>query len=78
MVIYFKVAHHIYIGLYHMHTCSIRSGGVVYEVIEEPQEPQEQAPQQEICEHPAQGPVHPSTEQQPEGKPRCMSYYFKL
>ena len=78
MVIYFKVAHHIYIILYHMHTCSIRSGGVVYEMIAEPHEPQEQAPQQEICEHPAQGLVHPSTELQPEGKPRCMSYYFKL
>ena len=50
----------------------------MYEVIAEPQEPQEQAPQQEICEHPAQGLVHPSTELQPEGKPRCMSYYFKL
>ena len=45
--------------------------GAVYEVIAGPQE---QAPQQEICEHPAQGPVHPSTEQQPEGKPRCTSY----
>ena len=53
---------------------------VVYEVVAEPQELQGQAPQQEqeIRENPAQGPVHPGTEQQPEGKPRCMSYYFKL
>ena len=51
---------------------------VVYEVVAEPQESQGQAPQQEVCEHPAQGPVQPSTEQHLEGKPRCMSYYFKL
>ena len=51
---------------------------VVYEVVEEPQEPLEQAQQEERREAPAQGPVHPSAEQQLEGKPRCMSYYFKL
>ena len=51
---------------------------VVYEVVAEPQEPLEQAQQEERREAPAQGPVHPSAEQQPEGKPRCMSYYFKL
>ena len=51
---------------------------VVYEVVAEPQEPLEQAQQEERREAPAQGPVHPSTEQQPEGEPRCMFYYFKL
>ena len=47
----------------------------MYEVVAEPQG---QAPQQEVLEESAQGPVHLGTEQQPEGKPRCMSYYFKL
>ena len=47
---------------------------VVYEVVAEPQEPQGQAPQQEERrENQAQGPVDPSTEQQSQGKPRCMS-----
>ena len=43
---------------------------VVFEVVTEPQEPLEQEEGREI---PAQGPVHPSTEQQPEGKPRCIT-----
>jgi len=51
---------------------------VVYEVVAEPQEPLEQAQQQERRENLAQGPVHHSTEQQTEGKPRCMSYYLKF
>ena len=51
---------------------------VVYEVVAEPQEPQGQAPQQEDRAESAQGPSHPSTEQQTQGKPRCMYYYFKL
>ena len=51
--------------------------GVIYEVIAEPKEHPEQA-QQEVHKDSAQGPVDPSSEQQPEGKPRCMSYYFKL
>ena len=51
---------------------------VIYEVVAEPQEPQGQAPQQEGREESARGPSHPSTEQQTQGKPRCMSYYFKL
>jgi len=50
----------------------------VYEVVAEPQEPQGQAPQQEDRGEQAQGSSHPSTEQQTQGKPRCMSYYFKL
>ena len=51
----------------------------MYEVVAEPQEPQGQALQQEDREEPAQGPIEPSPEQQqPEGKPRCMPYYFKL
>jgi len=51
--------------------------GVIYEVIVEPQEHPEQA-QQEVHEHPARGLVDSSSEQRPEGKPRCMSYYFNL
>ena len=51
---------------------------VVFEVVAEPPEPLGQAQQEERREAQAQGPVHPSAEQQPEGKPRCMSYYFKL
>ena len=51
---------------------------VVY-VVTEPQEQPEQA-QEEICEDPAQGPVNPNAEQQPEGikflrvewNPSCM------
>ena len=48
---------------------------VVYEVVAKPQEPQGQALQlqQEIHENLAQGPVHPGTEQQSEGKPRCIT-----
>jgi len=51
---------------------------VVYEVVAEPQEPQGQAPQQEVRGELAQGPTHPSVEQQTQGKPRCTSFYFKL
>ena len=51
---------------------------VVYEVVAEPQEPQGQAPQEEVRGEWAQGPTHPSVEQQTQGKPRCSSYYFKL
>ena len=45
---------------------------VVYEVIAEPQEQSERA-KQEVHKDSAQGPAEPSVEQQPEGKPRCMS-----
>ena len=48
---------------------------VVYEVVAEPQGP---ALQQEVRGELAQDPAHPSVEQQTQGKPRCMSYYFKL
>ena len=51
---------------------------VVHEVVAEPQEPQGQAPQEEVRGESAQGPTPPSVEQQTQGKPRCMSYYFKL
>ena len=44
----------------------------MYEVIAAPQEQPEQA-QDERRENPAQGPSDPSSEQQPEGKPRCMT-----
>ena len=47
---------------------------MVYEVVAEPQEPLEQAQQEERRETPAQGQVHPSTEQQPEGKPEVNTY----
>ena len=50
----------------------------MYEVVAEQQEPSEQAQQEERREDQAQGPIHPSIEQQPEGKPRCMPYYFKF
>ena len=46
---------------------------VVYEVVAEPQG---QAPQQADSGESAQGPSHPSTEPQTQGKPRCTSYYF--
>ena len=46
---------------------------IVYEVVAEPQEPQGQAPLQEVRGESAQGPVDPSTEQQTQGKPRCIS-----
>ena len=51
---------------------------VVYEVVAEPQEPQGQAPPQEVRGESAQGLTHPSVEQQTQGKPRCTSFYFKL
>ena len=50
---------------------------VVYEVIAEPQEQTEQVPL-EFRDDPAQGPEDTSTEQQPEGKPRSITYYFNL
>jgi len=66
----------------HSHIICIRvaaaTEGVVYEVVVEPQEPLEQAQQQEVREELAQGPTNPSVEQQTQGKPRCTSYYFKL
>ena len=51
---------------------------IIYEVVAEPPEPLEQAQQEERRENQAQGPVDPSVEQQTQGKPRCISYYFKL
>ena len=47
---------------------------VVYEVVAEPQEPQGQAPQEEVRGESAQGPTHPSSEQQTQGKPRSTTY----
>ena len=53
--------------------------GVAFEVIVEPQAPLEQAQEQETHELPAQGSVEPSPEQQqPDDKPRSITYYFKL
>ena len=54
---------------------AIAAEEVVYAVVAEPQG---QAPQQEVCVEPAQGPANPSVEQQTQGKPRCTSFYFKL
>ena len=45
--------------------------GVVYEVLAAPQEQPDQV-QEERRDNPAQGPSNPSSEQQPEGKPRCI------
>ena len=50
---------------------------VMYEVIAEPQEQTEPAPQA-FRDDPAQGPVDTSSEQQPAGKPRSITYYFNL
>ena len=47
---------------------------VVYTVVAEPPEPQGPAPQQEVRGESAQGPTHPSAEQQIQGKPRCTSF----
>ena len=63
---------------YHCIRIDAAAERVVYEVVAEPQGPQGQAPQQEDRGESAQGPTHPSTEQQTQGKPRCTSYYFKL
>ena len=49
----------------------------MFEVIAVPQEQPDQD-QEERRENPAQGPPDSSSEQQPEGKPRCMPYYFKF
>ena len=49
---------------------------IVYEVVVEPQEPQGQSLQQEDREEPAQGPIHPSIEQQTQGKPRLHNLLF--
>ena len=43
-------------------------------MVAEPQGPQGQAPQQEGREESAQGPTHPSVEQQTQDKPRCTSF----
>ena len=50
---------------------------VVYEVIAEPQEQTEPAPQA-FRDDPAQGPVDTNSEKQPAGKPRSITYYFNL
>ena len=61
----------------HSHIICIRvdaaAEGAVYEVIAGPQEQKGQVQQEERREHPAQGPTEPSVEQQPEGKPRCIT-----
>ena len=58
----------------HMHTCSSRGGGGCLRGGAEPQEPQGQALQQEDRGESAQGPSHPSTEPQTQGKPWCTTY----
>ena len=49
----------------------------MYEVVAAPKEQSDQA-EEERHENPAQGLSDSSSEQQHEGKPRCMSYYLKL
>ena len=52
---------------------------VAYEVIEASQEQPDQAQEEkEKRENPAQGPSDPSSEQQPEGKPRCITFISKI
>jgi hypothetical protein len=63
---------------YHCIRVAAAAEGAVYEVVAEPQEPQGQAPQEEVRRESAQGPTHPNVEQQTQGKPWCTSYYFKL
>ena len=67
---------HSYIICICIHVAAVAEE-VIYEVVAEPQEPQGQAPQEEVHGESAQGPTHPSVVQQMQGKPRCMSYYFK-
>ena len=47
---------------------------VVYKVVAEPQEPQGQAPQEEVRGESAQGSTHHSVGQQTQGKPRSTTY----
>ena len=75
---YFKVATHLCISHGNCIRVETAAEEVVYEVVAEPQEPQGQAPQEEVRGESAQGPTHPSVEQQTQGKLRCTSYYFKL
>ena len=60
-----------------MHTYRTRDRGTRVRGDRELQEQTEQAPL-EFRDDPAQGPGDTSTEQQPEGKPWFITYYFKL
>ena len=71
---YFKIATHACILISLCIRIAAAAEEVVYEVVAEPQEPQGQAPQQEVRGESAQGPTHPSVEQQMQGKPQCTSY----
>ena len=62
----------------HMHTCSSRGGGGRVRGGCGATGAPGQASQQEDRGESAQGPTHPSVEQQAQGKPRCTSFYFKL
>ena len=73
-VIHICISHVIYICI----CVAAVAEEVMYEVVAEPLEPLEQAQQEKRCENPAQGPVHPSTEQQAEGKPRCITSNLNL
>ena len=75
---YFKVATHLCISRGNCIRVETVAEEVMYEVVAEPQGTQGQAPQKEDRGESAQGPSHPSIEQQTQGKPRCTSYYFKL
>jgi len=52
---------------YHCIRVDAAAEGAVYAVVAEPQEPQGPAPQEEVRGESAQGPTHPSVEQQAQG-----------
>ena len=60
-----------------MHTYRIRDRGSRVRGDRGAAEQTEPAPQ-EFRDNSAQGPVDTSTEQQPAGKPRSITYYFNL
>ena len=65
---------HTHVIWIHVETAT---GEVVCDAIAEPQAPAEHV-QEASQENSAQGPADPSEEQQPEGKSRSITYYFKL
>ena len=66
----------VWVALNHFICIRVASAaeGAVFEVIAAPQEQPEQA-QEERRENPAQGSSDPSSEQQPQGKPRCITLF---
>ena len=62
----------------HMHTCSGRGGGGRIRGGCGATGAPVASPQQEDRGESAQGPTHPSVEQQTQGKPRCTSFLFQI